>query len=324
MKTFRLFGLLLTAVLLSCNLASCSDDDDEGGKPNLETPAFESESAKYEITSAGSAYKSIELTASGNYIITEANSYYAAPPLAVKKQNKRALLATKGTCFLGNGSRASRASSSNGIIYGKYEKVGEMEYNLIGFGTVKIESTASNALSLTITEEGDTPYTLTAARSNNTSSSEKTNALCRTWNMETIQIVYKVNGKTYFNETAKMDPASLNKLVGKLSDFFDEPLTVEEFFDDELPEQVVFTKSGTYMVYYSSQSLAVSTWAWENESKGILRYSWNYEDIYDEYYSGTVDISFSGSTLKISESEIEEEDGDTYEGYVAYTLSEVK
>lgn len=69
------------AVFAAFAMASCSDDDGNNGDDSgdtsgggsdgteMEAPQFESSAAKYTITDAGSPYTSVELTASGNYII---------------------------------------------------------------------------------------------------------------------------------------------------------------------------------------------------------------------------------------------------------------
>lgn len=89
---------------------------------------------------------------------------------------------------------------------------------------------------------------------------------------------------------------------------------------------MVFTKTGTYVVYYSEDRLAVSTWKWENENKGILRYSWNPDYLNDPDESGEVLIEFKGNKLYLTESDsdYDEEDGETYEEGFTYIMNEVK
>ena len=96
---------------------------------------------------------------------------------------------------------------------------------------------------------------------------------------------------------------------------------MEDVFGEVLPEEVVFTKAGTYMVSYDNQMLAVSTWAWENMSTGLLRYSWNYDDMYDEEMAGTAWVSFKNNDLYLNETYKETEDGDTYEEQAITILS---
>lgn len=84
------------AVFAVFAMASCSDDDGNNGDggddtsgggsdgTEMESPRFESSAAKYTITDAGSPYTSVELTASGNYIIftsgSQAHATAAAAP----------------------------------------------------------------------------------------------------------------------------------------------------------------------------------------------------------------------------------------------------
>lgn len=63
------FGVALLAFAVYGLLSSCGSDGNNGGGSNCETPKYEADVAKYTITDTGSEYGSIELTASGNYII---------------------------------------------------------------------------------------------------------------------------------------------------------------------------------------------------------------------------------------------------------------
>lgn len=99
----------------------------------------------------------------------------------------------------------------------------------------------------------------------------------------------------------------------------------------EAPQQVVFTKSGTYMVFYGNGTLAVSTWKWQDESKGTARYSWNYESIDDPDASGLINIGFADNQLVIKEYLIDGESADEYleagvsvDGYIEYFLTEAQ
>ena len=79
MKKMNFFVM---ALLCLCSLAigftSCSDDDNSVTPPDLGTPPFEAVSGKYDVTSTGSPYESIELTASGNYIVVLDNGGYSS------------------------------------------------------------------------------------------------------------------------------------------------------------------------------------------------------------------------------------------------------
>ena len=65
-----------------------------------------------------------------------------------------------------------------------------------------------------------------------------------------------------------------------------------EYFDVEISE-VLFSKSGTYMVIYGDETLGVASWKWKDMDDKTLYYSWDGE-WYDDC---TVQISFEGSSL---------------------------
>ena len=68
----RLKSILFAIMLLLCGLSftACDNSDPDEQKPSpIETPSYTMDAAKYEITDASSAYKSIELTEAGRYII---------------------------------------------------------------------------------------------------------------------------------------------------------------------------------------------------------------------------------------------------------------
>lgn len=329
MKKYFSFAILALAGIVG--FSSCSKDDNDNNSDiintgNLTTPAYESDAAKYVISSNNAEYKSIELTASGEYIIIPKASPFQA--------KSRVTAELKGlNQFFGENTFATRAATSN-IIYGKFTKTAENEYLLEGFGTVKIVTSEGTACSLTITPTGGTAYTLTAARQNTTTSSDMTNKLCRSWRINSLRFQFSFMGRS-FDKTATID--NLYEIYKGLYTTFPEmtegePLMSKEEFDrnnrnnDFLsnPEKVVFTKSGTYMVYYSTSKIAVSTWMWEEEAKGVLRYSWNYQNMYDSGNSGTVTVEIKGSNLYIKENAKEGVVEAGMNAAVTYIMEEVK
>ena len=327
---FLSFALLLA---ICVGFVSCKGDK-EGGFEDFDTPKYEEFSAKYVIETEGSDIESIELTASGNYIITKSYySYYSTYNL-----NCGRMLLAKPHESRGYGMP----------IYGKYTKVSDTEFKLEGFGTIKINGSTDDAYSLTIEETGEEPYVLTAAKKTQYEDSAMTNALCRTWEISTLGLKYVINGKTIFDKTVDSD--NIRDLAASYVDAiikYYEKIYGDEIYEDEeyediqeyideyidefansyneiKPEQVVFTKSGTYMVYYSGSELAISTWTWDDMEKGILRYSWSYDDMYDDYASGKVTVSFKDGKLYITESESESEDGESYKISFTYGMTEVK
>lgn len=315
-KLFYSMALPMVACL-GFALTSCSDDDDNngGGIPDLPTPTYESSSAKYEMAS-GSPYRSIEFTASGNYVIVTdgASSYYSASPAA--KQTSVGGAIASGM-FRKSSAPVSRAYF-DGIYYGTYTKTGDNQYNLQGFGTITVSTSGDNAYSLTVTTSAGS-QTLSASKVVADKNSDRTNALCRTWNFDKINLKVWVNGSKKYDKTV-----NANKLNEFFEDWDDEGLE-----EDEIPRQVIFTKSGTYMVLYgtgdnSNNSLDISTWGWEDESKGILRYSWNLDNLYDPDDSGLITTSFSGKNMTIVEDYEETEDGVKYRSMMTYYFTPAK
>jgi hypothetical protein len=98
--------------------------------------------------------------------------------------------------------------------------------------------------------------------------------------------------------------------------------TVNSFkFDAEgRPEQIIFTKAGTYMVTYKGDRLGVATWSWSNEEKGIMNYSWDY----NAAKQGTVQIGFFGNQLTVQEKGNSSSDGFNGATEVTWYMQEVK
>lgn len=315
----RLLSIALPVVAcFGFMLTSCGSDDDGNGIPALPTPEYESSSAKYEM-SAGSPYRSIEFTSSGNYVIiaNSASDYSYAPAAAVaEKQTAASKTVASGMFRKKEADRVSRAYF-NGIYYGTYTKTGDNQYNLQGFGTITVNTGGDNAYSLTVTTSSGS-QTLAATKAVADKDSDRTNALCRTWNIDKINLKVWINGSKKYDRTV---PA--NKINDLLEEWGD-----DGWEEDEIPRQVIFTKSGTYMVLYglndySNNSLDISSWRWENESKGIIRYSWDIGD-FDDDDSGLITTSFSGKNMTIWEEYSEEEDGDNYREKITWYFSEAK
>jgi hypothetical protein len=277
-------------VATAIGFTACGSDDDGdlGGASISETPAYESDAAKYDITSSGN-YSTIELTASGNYIIKLKGTRATAP----KNLNPY---------LLGHAKAAeTRSGYSSGIYYGNFTKDGN-QYILDGFGTLVVNQEAGSNVSLQLTPEGGSTAVLTGTKAATIVSSSLTDKLCRTWTCVKFTALYR--DKTTGQEQ-------------NLSYTMSEAGVVENI--------VILTKSGTYFGAYSykgSDSTIYSeyscgTWAWIDESTGRVRFDDcgdEEPDYVDEHY-----FTFSGNTLvarTINESSSLYTDGSLY--YVAY------
>ena len=263
-KLFSYMSYLMLAFTLL--LISCSKD--EADSSNLDTPKYESVSAKYEILSSQSPYKSIELGASGDYIVITSD-YYSAM--------SRASSLSKIGVFGNWGMSQSRATNYDGIIYGTYKQLDNGDFDLKGFGVIKVVYGENNEVeALSITPDKGIEMQFDVEKVEVMDDDDITNSLCRTWMFEKFRVVAYVSGKKVLDEF--VDGADL------------------EYFDIEISE-VLFSKSGTYMVVYGDKSLGVASWKWKNMDERILSYSWDGE----WYESYTAQISFEGNSLILYE-----------------------
>lgn len=301
-------AICLTAGLLT----SCSDDDDNNGDDDdnpphqeitLDTPKYESVSAKYEITSGGGGISSIELTASGNYVVTMYGA--AGVPSSLQQRNMM-----KSMLFAADATRAN-----DGYITGKFVKISDTEFILEGFGSIVIDGAADNAFSIQVTPSEGATYTMNAEKAATVSNSEMTKALCRTWNINTVTIKGTFNGRDFYNGET---PASqyvqnwdgLNKAFNQMIESITGEPENEPLYEPELtPAQIIFTRSGSYMVITDDNRLAVYEWEWKNEAAGTINYS-------NDIGSNSVSILFGGKELTMTEVNMdidESEEGERFQ-----------
>lgn len=256
--------LLLSVFLffLSISVVSCSNDDGV----DLETPKYESASGKYIISSVGSPYSSIELGASGDYIVIMNNGVAGR---AGNDETRISLFGMKGN----ESSFMSRATNYNGIIYGKYEQLDNGRFDLEGFGIIEIiygNNEEVNAIS--ITPDNGREIEFDVVKEHVVDDDKLTNYLCRTWKVDKIRDVYYKDKEVVFEK----------EYVEK---------------EDVRIDEVFFSKSGTYMLVYLDGTIGVSSWKWKNKEDKTISYSWdnNWSDKH------VVDISFEGNTLVVRE-----------------------
>lgn len=246
MKKIKLLAMAAALMLTATCFTACSDDEGGGiGNIDLPTPQYEEVSGKYEITQAGSPYESIELSASGNYIVTRSYGGYGLAPKTGGK-TRMALLAKRG---------ATRSTEYGGIIYGTFTSLGGNEFALEGFGTIKLEYSGGDVTGIEITTNGTTT-SYSAEKAPTMGGDNITNALCRTWRIEKIRDVY------YDKETGKTDDMTVTP---------ENP--GEEGYN--MPVEVMFSKSGTYLISRLDGSIDMAEWKWKNRSKGTLYYAWD-------------------------------------------------
>lgn len=303
MKQKKNFSYLLLAISLTL-FTACNGENDETGD-NLLPPAYENVSAKFEITESNSGISSLELTASGNYIV-------------INKKYKSKTDRNTETGLLPNGmfqtdAFATRASVYGNIIYGKFTAIGENSFRLEGYGIVTITTNDNISYTLDIELEDGSTTSIGARKEKVYDSSDATNKLSRTWEMETFGYKARI-GNNEFEKTVNLnnieqlfveyydwlivaegiqDEATINRMKAQAK-------AMAEQFNSSKPQSIIFTKSGSYIVSYNNGAIGISTWMWENENEGTLRYSWDVTNINN---GGLVDISFTNNILNISETQ---------------------
>ena len=270
----RLYLLLTAAAVLLClpvSLTSCGSDDDDGvaGSTDLPTPQYEEVSGKYTVTSPGSPYESIELGASGNYIVTLSygGGYNAT---AGKPATGRRRSAPGG----GRGA-LTRATQYDGVIYGTFTSLGGNRYALEGFGTVGLEYSGGNVTGIEVTTQDGRTTQYDAKKEPTMGGDDMTNALCRTWRIEKIRDVYydKETGERYDMTVTPDNPG-------------------EDGYD--MPTEVMWSKSGTYLVSYLDGSIGLAKWKWKSRKDGTLYYAWD-----GEWTGDYCTITFDGNRAVI-------------------------
>lgn len=309
----------------ACNKTSLETTDD------LETPEYAEEAVKYTITDEDSIYESVELTESGDYIIikrTDDDDYYdyenaSLNTTTVTTLSKVTALSNK-SLFKNRNMPLTRGSYS-GILYGTYTKTGTNEYYLNDIGTLKITSAESSLYQLVITYTDGSTETIPGKMESKIDDSTLVNKLCRTWGMDKYELFEAENGV----DLTSISGSTLYELYSNLKKWAeqnDDEYDADEY-DDILDSvdgydvtDVIFTKSGTYVVYYDDGTLTVAQWKLlsGSETEGKLQYYWNIYDQDDQI----VYFHFTENTLIVEEKEIEEEDGVVWEEGVRYYLTE--
>lgn len=305
----NLFFSIVSALSMLILFQSCDNTE-------FDTPAYEAESAKYIVTSENAEIKSLELSASGNYIVVKNDSYYGNYSIGTREFIVNNFMISKPT--------TTRAAEYENIIYGKFTKIGEDRYELEGYGTVVITRTGDEAVDLEIILKNGKTLNVGAQKEKKLTDSAATNNLCRTWKIAKVGISIKI-GFLKFNKM--MEHEKINEL---LKDYVrwaakagDEDMNEEEIneaidemineYNEVKPISMIFTKSGSYMVEYQNGEIGISTWKWENEEEGIFRYSWNTNDIYSQNLGGTCSVSYKKNMLVITEIMGAEDEDDYYE-----------
>lgn len=298
MGWLKYFSLFFCLVTLGVNFTSCGGDDDEG--VSLGVSPYEGISGKYNVTNASSEYQSIELGASGNYII-ELKQNSPVRSLSAGGQYAR-------PSFLRNGSGVASTRNVNGyIIYGKYTQDGNI-LHLENFGTLEIIYEGDIIAGFELTLAGETEsVSLEVEKEEQLEDDELNNQLCRTWNIVSVRDVEYVNGEKVYDATMTPENPYAPDDDGNM-----EELTA-------FPLQILFSKAGTYLVYYKDGTVDMAKWKWRNKADKTICYAWGESWLEDEWAA----LEFSGNRLTVIEDYSETYHGVTERYYSETVLAAV-
>ena len=301
MTILKIFSVAMLATAFSAGFSSCSssDDDTEGGS-TLGQATYESISGKYDVTN-GSVYQSIELGAGGTYIIIKTSVSTGSKSLSNTHSQFLSIADGKKTL--------TRSTSSEPIIlYGSYTKTGDNTLLLEGFGTLTIVYSGTTISGFELTPTGGSTLSLTVHQEATYESNAVTNLLCRTWDFVSSHETGYENGNKLYDYTINAGDTT----------YIDENGDGEVEKVEDYPKQILFSKSGTYMVYYLNQTLAVGEWKWKSLSDQTLYYrevgdAWNEEDY--------CTVQFTGKKAIITDEYEETDNSITYKYVTVTTLS---
>lgn len=249
------FLILLSVLVIPC-FFSCSDDS-EDIPVNMNPPQYESVSGKYEITDSSSPYASVELGASGDYIVIKRSGGYSMSSLRKNLFSQKAPV--------------SRAVTYDNVIYGTYTQLDNGTFNLEGFGIVQLKSNGNQEITdIIIKPNGGNEMIFTVEKAETMGDDDLTDALCRTWKM------VKIHEKGYDSyEDREYDYTFIS-----------------ESSEEGLITEVMFSKSGTFLSFYNDNTIEACYWKWEDKGSRQIRYSWD-NVWYNDDEEGNFTVSFS-------------------------------
>lgn len=270
-KVFK-YAIMAFAGCISLCMAACGSDDepdsgdDELWKGEATTPKYVSDAAIYTVNPGVQCpFQSIELTESGDYIVTPSGSGYNTPARRSKSSTNLGMFRRSET------SKTRVGLSTYDYTYGTYTKNSDGSYNLEGLGTM---SYSNGTLNLSLTD--GTGYNVGATEKKpDLAANELNMRLCRTWK------VTSVVAEIYNREGKKLDSYTYSGTE----------------LQDEFVEYVLISRSGSYVgIDWDASIDNKGSWMWSDTSKQVFSY------IDEDDERGTIQVSFNGDNAKFKES----------------------
>ncbi len=249
MKRILSFVMMAALAFGTAAFTACSDDEKGNGNGNGNGNTGNSSLAgKWEVEENDLGIVSVEFDGRNNYVVVATNEW-----LNISMNRHRP---------------TSRAEVEIEYIplFGTYTVEGD-KVILSGFGTITISSIADGVIEFTLEVDGeDEAVSLSGEKQQEMASSSKTDMLCRTWKL-----------------------VSMN------------PPVVEEGEDgDSKPEFVYFSKAGTYLVSFENGESMLSNWKWKSEADGTIYYSDEFPPVWEDEYTATV-TKLTANLLEVTE-----------------------
>lgn len=264
MKKFILPALALMAAASLTLLTSCSDSNDVD-LPVLSTPEYKADAAKYTLADNPGQIVSIELTSSGNYILSLDG---ATVPFSVGKFTT----SSNSVYTLDNG--ATVAVKEGSVEVGNFDG---LDFTA---SAVKAQALPSSRMTDDLCrswhpaelgfeyEVGDNVI------------------------FKALRPVSKVSDLVAdFVESLNNTVRAENKIDSK------EAVEITNRFQQIIPDMVIFTESGTLAVVYPDKSLAVASWVWADEDDGDIFCHWVYGEDVHTALTRTADVNFFAGAL---------------------------
>lgn len=324
-KYFQLLSMLLVALMTTFFLACSSSDDDKsegsssesteeinGEDITLPTPKYLNDAAVYKVTSSDSEYESIELTESGYAVITMREGYDA-------RTVTRGIFPDQFTepSIIRVQTRYGDDDSWTPQCYWlRYEKIGDGTYrmwHIVGtqagqeWGTLKVakdDPTDPVNARLEITRANGYPQVIQTRWDDLYKSDLASQSLCRSWEFDKIVIdgmKSSANGsnskkvKEEFTNWRQVYQWMIDELMNgkKPADLgWNFTPDVDDLF--EVPVQIIFTRSGTYIVFYDDGTATINNWVWAEHEPPYktIHYSHDLNNLYKDGASGEVTHSY--------------------------------
>lgn len=265
--------------------ASDEDDDDGDGdgdgdnQPGVSGPDYDTSepadlpdatlyaevSGKYNIGTTDVPYSSIELTADGYYIVEKTSSYaYGVKAMARKT--------TKVESMFQRRSAIKRSYENESLITGSFMEIGEGEYELENFGTLKVTGRDADndvtSFELDDNTGGSVAFAVDKAANEAEDLTGNSGNLCRMWRSVESRAQYYYGQNPVYDAIYSTDADEVTTYVNQLNIDWREDM----IFDDggDALTRVLFSQAGTYLMFFRDGSMEQSYWRWVDKENGII------------------------------------------------------